>query len=322
MQSKILVTGANGFIGRALCLKLLESGEDVTGVVRSCLNITDSIKVVRVSGIDEKTNWRNVLGGGVDVVVHLAARAHVLKDRAEGSALEYWRVNMHGTKNIAEQAAAAGVRRFVFLSTVKVSGEESPRGRSFTEDVVPYPEDDYARSKWKAEQALLELGGRTGMEIVIVRPPLVYGEGVKANFLSMMKWLHCGYPLPFGALDNKRSLVALDNLVDFIMLCIRHPAAAGETFFVSDGEDIAVRDLLASLSRALGVKMRLLPVPVFLLRAGAFCLGKSDVARRLCGSLRVDIGKAVRLLDWAPPVSQEIAFGKVADHFLRKDLND
>ena len=222
----------------------------------------------------------------------------------DGDPLAAYRVvNTEGTINLARQAAAAGVRRFVFISSVKVNGEETSPGQPFTEEDEPAPLDPYGISKLEAEQGLRDLATATGMEVVIIRPPLVYGPGVKANFLTMMRWLNKGVPLPFGALDNRRSLVALDNLVDFIITCIDHPAAAKQTFLVADGEDLSTTELLRRVGRAMGKPVRLIPVPMGLLQAGARLLGKQEMARRLCGSLQVDITKARTLLGWKPPVA-------------------
>lgn len=218
---------------------------------------------------------------------------------------------------LARQAAEAGVKRFIFLSTIKVLGD-STSASVFNADTKPAPMDEYACSKWHAEQGLRALAAETGMEVVIIRPVLVYGPGVKANFLSMMRWLNKGVPLPFGAIYNKRSLVALDNLVDLIVTCIDHPAAANQTFLVSDGEDLSTSELLGKMALALGKPARLLPLPSRMLELGARLLGKQPLAQRLCGSLQVDISKTRELLGWSPPVTVDQALRKTAEHFLQQ----
>ena len=225
----------------------------------------------------------------------------------------YRATNTFGTLRLAQQAADAGVKRFVFLSSIKVNGEE--RDEAYSENDQPAPIGPYATSKRDAELGLWEVADRSGMEVVVIRPPLVYGPGVKANFLSMMRWLHRGVPLPFGAISNRRSLVSIGNLVDFIITCVDHPAAANETFMVSDGEDLSTTDLLVRLAAALEVKARLIKVPVPVLRLGATMFGQGETLRRLCGSLCVDASKANRLLNWSPPLSVDDGLRAAADHF-------
>ena len=229
---------------------------------------------------------------------------------------------MAGTLNFARQAASAGVNRFVFLSSIKVNGEQTQFGQRYTPNDTPNPSDPYGISKCEAEEGLRRIAEETGMEVVIIRPPLVYGPGVKANFLSMMRWLSKGVPLPLGAIRNQRSLVALDNLLDFIHTCLDHPAAANQTFLVSDGEDISTTDLLRRLAHALNVPARLLPVPQGLLEWGAKMLGRGDLSQRLCASLQVDISKARTLLGWQPPVTVDMALRRTAEHFLNSRKND
>jgi nucleoside-diphosphate-sugar epimerase len=214
-------------------------------------------------------------------------------------------VNVAGTLNLARQAAAAGVKRFVFISSVKVNGESTQNGQAFAETDAPNPQDAYGQSKHEAEQGLRQLAADTDMEVVIIRPPLAYGPGVKANFAALMHAVQRGWPLPLGAVRNQRSLVALDNLVDFVVTCTTHPNAANQTFLVSDGQDISTTVLVRGMARAAGVSARLLPLPVWALQAGASLLGKVDAAQRLCGNLQVDIAKARQLLGWVPPVSVE-----------------
>lgn len=243
---------------------------------------------------------------GASVVVHLAARAHVMHERLSNPLAEYRRVNVQGTENLARQAAQAGVRRFVFISSVKVNGEVTQPGKPFTPADAPAPQDDYGLSKHEAEQALWQVARDTGMEVVVIRPPLVYGPGVKGNFARMVQWVRKGMPLPLGAVRNRRSLVALDNLVDLIALCAspaRSPQAANQTFLVSDWDDVSTTELLRRVAHAYDVPARLLPVPAGLMRGAARLLGKTAVADRLFGYLQVDASHARDLLGWTPPVS-------------------
>jgi nucleoside-diphosphate-sugar epimerase len=259
------------------------------------------VSEVLVGPIDGQTTWANALAG-VDVVFHAAARVHVMADSSADHLAEFRLVNVAGTLNLARQALASGVRRFVFVSSVKVNGEETLPGQAFTESDVPAPLDPYGQSKHEAELGLRQLAADTGMEVVIVRPPLVYGPGVKANFASLMRAVQRGWPLPLGAVHNQRSLVALDNLVDLIVTCLHHPAAANQTFLASDGQDLSTAELVRGMARAAGVPARLWPVPVWALRGAASALGKGAAVQRLCGNLQVDISKARNLLGWVPPL--------------------
>ena len=256
---------------------------------------------VYIANINGGTDWQ--FSGTQNVVIHLAARVHVMNDTDANPLVAFRTVNFDGTLNLARQAAAAGVKRFVFVSSVKVNGESTPHGQAFTETDAPSPQDAYGQSKHEAEQGLRQLSADTGMETVIIRPALVYGPGVKANFAALMRAVKLGWPLPLGAVHNQRSLVALDNLVDFIVTCITHPQAANHTFLVSDGHDLSTTELVRGMAQAGGVPARLLPVPVWALRAGASLLGRGDAVQRLCGNLQVDITKARSLLGWVPPVS-------------------
>lgn len=249
-------------------------------------------------------------------MVHAAARVHMIGDSALDPADAYRAVNVDGTLCLARQSAVAGVRRFVFLSSIKVNGEETKLGRAFAAGDAPSPQDAYALSKAEAEAGLRALAAETGMEVVIVRPPLIYGPGVKANFLSLMRALRRGVPLPLGAVENnRRSLVALDNLVDLIVTCIDHPAAANQTFLVSDGEDLSTAGLLRRLAAAMGVPARLLPVPVSLLQGATAVLGKGEMMRRLCGNLQVDIEETRSVLGWRPPVNVDEGLRRAAEGF-------
>jgi nucleoside-diphosphate-sugar epimerase len=249
---------------------------------------------------------------GCETVVHLAARVHVMADTAADPLEEFRRVNVQGTLNLARQAAVAGVRRFVFVSSIGVNCAETYR-RPFTAHDEVAPHSPYAVSKYEAELGLQALAAETGMEVVIIRPPLVYGPGAPGNFGSLLRWLKRGVPLPLGAIHNQRSLVALDNLVDLIITCLTHPAAANQTFLVSDGEDVTTTELLRRMGQALGRPAHLIPVPVSWLKLAAKLVGKPDVAQRLCGSLQVDIEKTRRLLDWTPPISLDEGLKKAAE---------
>jgi nucleoside-diphosphate-sugar epimerase len=277
----VLITGANGFIGAALLERLQCELFAVTGVARGQ---GDSSRLVRGPTLAGDADWRDLLAG-TQVVVHTAARVHVMTEKAADPLAVFREVNVAGTLRLARQAAEAGVQRFIFLSTIKVHGEQSPIGRPFGPDSTLSPQDAYARSKAEAEEGLRALAQESGMEVVVLRPPLVYGPGVGGNFQTLMRWVQRGVVLPLGAAtDNRRSLVALENLVDLIRVCLAHPAAANQTFMVSDGEDLSTRDLLCRLATAMEVPHRLLPIPVPILTICAACLGKKAVIQRLCGT--------------------------------------
>jgi nucleoside-diphosphate-sugar epimerase len=303
----ILVTGSTGLVGGALVRKLV-ADRAVNSVVaafrRAAVPWPEGVQQVQVGDLLSTTDWSLALHG-VDAVVHCAARVHVMQDDATNPLQAYREVNVRGTLSLAHQAAQAGVRRFVFVSSIKVNGEATQSGHSFTADDVPAPLNPYGVSKLEAEQGLREIEAQTGMEVVVVRPPLVYGPGVKANFASMMRWVARGIPLPLGAIQNARSMVALDNLVDLLVICVKHPAAVGQTFLVSDGEDVSTTELLHRTAQAMGKKAFLLPVPASVLEMGAALFGKRAVAQRLCGSLQLDIEKTRRILGWSPPLSLE-----------------
>ncbi|ERS84287.1 hypothetical protein Q672_02180 [Marinobacter sp. EVN1] len=302
MNKHILVTGGSGFVGSALIKRLLSEHRDILAVGRSDVNLP--VETVKVSSFSELGALGQRLGS-VDVVVHCAARAHIMNDDTVDPLAEYRKVNVDGTLNVARHALEAGVKRFLFVSSIKVNGEHTPPGRPFTEEAAPAPEDPYGISKYEAERELQALCAETGMELVIIRPPLVYGPGVKGNFASMIRLMEKGLPLPLGAVRNKRSLVALDNLVDLIVTCVDSPAAANQVFLAADGQDISTTELLRNVANAMGKPARLLPVPSGLLMLGASLFGKKAVAKRLLGSLQVDISKARELLGWQPPVSVE-----------------
>ncbi len=308
-QHRILVTGGDGFVGRAICSKLAALG--VYSVVPTARRLatqgsTQPSIAGLIGGLDigPATQWQSALVSATSVI-HLAARVHVMQDTAGDPMAAFRAVNVEGSLNLARQAAHAGVKRFIFVSTAKVNGESTQLDRPFTEADIANPQDAYSLSKYEAEQGLRQVGADTGMEVVIIRPPLVYGPGVKANFAALMQAVKLGRPLALGAVNNRRSLVALDNLVDFIVTCINHPKAANQTFLVSDGRDLSTAELVRGLARAAGVAPRLLPVPVWALQAGAALLGREDEVQRLCCSLQVDIAKAKNLLAWQPPVVVE-----------------
>lgn len=277
-----------------------------------------NIRFARIEGIAPATDWSKALTD-VKVVVHAAARVHVMRDAVAEPLAAFRLVNVEGTLNLARQAALAGVQRFVFISSIKVNGEATCAGHPFLADDEPRPADPYGISKAEAERGLRALAAETGMDMVIIRPTLVYGPGVKGNFLSMMQWLNKAVPLPFGAIHNNRSLVALDNLVDLIATCIEHPAAANQVFLVSDDEDVSTTELLRRMGEALGKPARLLPLPAWLLSTCALMLGKRALSQRLCGSLQADIAKTKKLLGWSPPVNMSDGLKGTARHFLNSD---
>ena len=298
---KILVTGANGFVGKSLSAELFVQGHTVQAAVRTKVAPIDNVETTIVGEVNGNTDWSQSLAG-VSTVVHLAARVHIMRDSAADPLAEFRAVNVFGTLNLARQAAAAGVRRFVFLSSIKVNGEHTDLGSPFNADQTPAPQDAYGISKHEAELGLRGIAAETGMQVVIIRPPLIYGAGVKANFASLLRVVRRGVPLPLGlATHNRRSFVSLNNLVDFIITCIHHPNAANQTFLVSDNEDVSTADLLRRMAVALGVPARLIPVPLCVLSVSAKLLCKADVAQRLLGNLQVDIAKNKTLLGWQPP---------------------
>jgi nucleoside-diphosphate-sugar epimerase len=305
-NGRVLITGANGFVGLRLCDEVRRKGWQVRGAVRSPCQLAQGVEPVTVGHIQADTQWMSALHQ-VDVVIHLAARVHVMQSDAVDPLADYLKVNLHGTENLAKQAANAGVQRFIYLSSVKVNGEVTLQGSKFTEDGQSNPQDPYGVSKWQAEEALRKIARDTALEMVIIRPPLVYGPGVKANFAALMRAVQGGWPLALGSVQNRRSLVALDNLVDLILTCVTHPQASNQTFMVSDGHDLSTTELVRGLARAANMPARLMPVPVWALRAGATLLGMEGEVQRLCGNLQVDISKAQRVLGWHPPVAVDEA---------------
>ncbi|MBG0843057.1 UDP-glucose 4-epimerase family protein [Ectopseudomonas toyotomiensis] len=295
---RILLTGFTGFIGRNLCNKLSETGHEVVCVGRKGGRISDGFSYSKVDSIDADTDWESSLFG-VDVVIHLAALAH----KGTNSWQDYYSINLGGAVNLARQFSKVCGGRFIFLSSIGVNGAESDSAFTYLDS--PSPKGYYSKSKHLAELALQEIAMKTDVELVIIRPPLVYGPGAPGNFGSLVRWIEKGIPLPLGAIHNKRSLVGIDNLVDLIIRCIDHPAAANQVFLAGDGEDLSTTELLRGVGKAMGKPARLIPVPAGLLQFGATLLGKKAMAQRLLGSLQVDISKTCELLDWKPPYTVE-----------------
>jgi nucleoside-diphosphate-sugar epimerase len=299
-MANVLVTGATGFVGRALCPVVQASAHHLRAAVRnadSCA-VEDCCTIDVISG---NTDWKACLEG-MDVVIHLAARVHVMEEDDADAMDAFLEVNLYGTEQLARQAAAKGVKRFIYLSSIKVNGE-CTQGQAFNEHSIPSPHDAYAISKYRAEQALQRVAAETGIEVVILRPPLIYGPGVKANFYNLLKLVDSGLPLPFAKLQNRRSLLYVGNLVDALMLCISHPDAAGETFLVSDGEAVPTSKLIQQISKALGRSVRLFPMPLKLFSVIMRLIGKASVFDRLTQSLVIDSTKLHTALRWRPPYS-------------------
>ncbi|PZP58151.1 MAG: hypothetical protein DI604_33875 [Delftia acidovorans] len=317
-MNTVLLTGSTGFIGSALLAELKKLPEfRVVCAVRSAVSPA-SVDVVVVGNIDGATDYSAALNG-VDVVVHAAARAHIMRDEVADPLAEYRKVNVEGTLNLAKQAVAAGVKRFVYISSIKVNGESTTGLKAFTEADAAKPEDPYGISKYETEQGLRLLAEETGLDVVIIRPPLVYGPGVKANFLSFVKLSATGVPLPFGSVDNQRSMVYVGNLVNLIVCCINHPAAANQTFLVSDGEDVSLRNLVTYIRLCLGRSPRLLPVPLWLFKLAGAVTDKQGVVDRLVGDLQVDSSKARTLLEWVPPFTVSQGIEATMADFMSKE---
>lgn len=314
---RYLVTGASGFVGRSLCQQLVAEGVTVRGVYRSApTEPPGGIERSLIGAIDGQTDWSGALQG-VEVVIHLAARVHVMRDDQDDPLSEFRRINTAGTEHLARCAAASGVRRLVYVSSIKVNGEATLGGDKFTEVDAPGPQDPYGISKCEAEQALHRVAAETGLEVVIVRPPLVYGPHVKGNFAQMLRVLAKGIPLPLSLARNQRSLVYVANLADALVTCANHPAATGQTYLVSDGEDISTPDLLRRLGAALGRPPRLFPCPLFLLKLAGALTGKAGQIERLLGSLQIDSGKIRRELNWTPPIGLQQGLQETAEWYCR-----
>ncbi|WP_421280906.1 NAD-dependent epimerase/dehydratase family protein [Aeromonas veronii] len=299
IKSTVLVTGANGFVGKAVCEHLLRCGANVKGAVRSSPLASYQ---VQAPSLTADANWTVQLQQ-VDVVVHCAARVHVMSDTATDPLAAFRAVNTEGTLSLARQAAEAGVKRFIFISSIKVNGEQTEQGKPFDENVQSPPADPYGCSKYEAEQGLMALAKECGMAVTIIRPPLIYGEGVKANFANMMAWVRKGIPLPFARLNNARSLLALSNLCDFIAYAMAHPAAVNQVFLVADPVAVSTSQLLAAIADAEGVACRLFYLPPGLIRWLGRCLGIDAKLQRIYGSLEMDTGKAQSRLQWSAPYS-------------------
>jgi nucleoside-diphosphate-sugar epimerase len=330
MTRSVFVSGATGFVGSACWRRLSAHGWPVVAQTRQHAASANSPSVRSLKDGAQPVTWlweSDLSAAAVNralqstaVVIHTAARVHQVHETAADPLAEYRRVNRDMTLQLARHAAQAGVRRFVFLSTIKVNGDFSLPGQPFrADDTLVPPSDPYGLSKYEAEMGLREIAAQTGLEVVIIRPPLVYGPGVKANFLSMMRAINRGWPLPLGAIGNQRSLVALNNLVDLMVTCVDHPAAANQTFLVSDQQDVSTSELLRMTGAALGKPARLVPVPQGLLKTGLSLIGKGAAAQRLCADLAVDSRETTRILGWKPPVSMEEALRATAQHFLASE---
>jgi nucleoside-diphosphate-sugar epimerase len=321
MTNRVLITGADGFVGKAVCRRLLESGLTPRAGLRNA-SLWPALKAA-TPGLDEFATIGD-LGANPDLrlplddvsaVVHLAARLHIMHDNVLNPLNEFRRVNVGGTAALARAAAAQGVRRFVFVSSVKVNGE-STAGRPFTEGDLPAPQDPYAVSKWEAEEALRGIAAETGLEVAIIRPPLVYGPGVRANFLRLMRLVERGLPLPLPNTNNRRSLIGVENLADCLVRCVMHPRAANHTFMVSDGQDVSTRELVVRLAPLLGRSAWFLPVSEVVLRLAARLVGKRSAVDRLLGSLEIDSSNVRRTLEWEPPVTLSCGLEATARWYL------
>ena len=312
---KVLVTGSTGFVGKLLCRRLLADNHFVRGsiwVEDSSINLPDRVETVLINSIGPDTDWSEALTG-IDTVIHLAARVHIMNDPSSNPLVEFQRVNTEGTKRLAIEAAKAGVRRLVFVSSIKVNGEEA--SKPYTAESTPNPSDPYGISKLEAEQSLRQIEAETGMEVVVVRPTLVYGPGVKANFFNMMRVVQRSIPLPLASITNNRSLIYIGNLVDALTTCATHPSAAGKTYLLSDGEDVSTPELIRRVAHALDVHTRLVPVPQIVLQLAGAMLGKVGVVKRLVGSLTVDSSNIRRELSWEPPFTLEEGLNETAKWF-------
>jgi len=318
-QLRVLVTGANGFVGKAVCNLAVREGFSVRAALRKYVDHSGQIETVIVGNVDDVTDWGSALDQ-VDVVIHLAARVHVMHDTSLDPLIEFRKVNVQGTHNLAMQAVRAGVKRLVFVSSIKVNGEESDIDSIYSEDDAPKPLDPYGISKLEAEQVLRGVSKETGLEVVIVRPPLVYGVGVKGNFVQMLRLLSKGVPLPFASVSNQRSLVYVENLADAIITCAIHPAAASQTYLISDGEDISTPELLGQLALGMGRHLKLFYCHPKILELAGRGFGRSNQVRRLLGSLRIDSDKIRRELNWTPPFTLQQGLQATAEWYRKEHL--
>ncbi len=308
MALTALITGANGFVGRALCVELERRGYLVRGAVRELSRAAGLPgEIVALGDIGADTDWSSALAR-VDAVVHLAARVHVMREKASQPLTAFRAVNVVPTERLARAAAMHGVKRFVYVSSIKVNGE-STADKPFLSDDVPDPQDAYAISKWEGEQVLWRVAKETGLEVTVARLPLVYGPGVRGNFLRLLKLIERGVPLPLASIDNRRSMIYIGNLADALIACAAHPAAAGNAYLVSDGEDVSTPQLIGELARLLGKSARLWPFPSALLRSMGRLIGKAAEVERLISSLQVDSSRIRTELEWMPPftVAQGLA---------------
>jgi nucleoside-diphosphate-sugar epimerase len=310
-MKKILVTGANGFIGSSLCNMLSERSLPFLGAVRK----KNHENHFQIGNLSATTNWSNALLT-CDTVIHLAARVHILNETSSYPLAAFRVVNVDATINLARQAVQYGVKRFIFVSSIAVNGSET-KNAPFTVLDVPTPVTPYGQSKLEAEMALWKLSQETGLEVVVIRPPAVYGPGVQANFLKLMHLVRLGIPLPLGAIHNRRSMVALDNLVDLLILCIAHQNASGETFMISDDQDVSITELLRMLAHAMKKRSCLLPVPAKIVAGSAALFGCGTAANRLLASLRVDVNHTKLKLNWTPIAGLEKSLDKTVAHFLK-----
>lgn len=314
----ILITGANGFVGRRVCTLLQRQGYAVRGTVRDC-GATLVSNIISVDNIDGNTDWSKALEG-IDIVVHLAARVHVMQETSKTPLESFRSVNVHGTERLARMAIEKGVRRFVYISSISIHGN-STDAHAYIEEDEAQPHSPYAISKWEGELVLRKIEKESDLEIVIVRPPLVYGAGVGGNFLRLMHLAHRGLPLPLKSIQNRRSFIGIENLADLIECCVSNPNAAGETFVASDGEDLSTPDLIDRVARLMGHSARLIPVPVSIIRALGKLAGKEDVIDRLCNSLQVDAKKARNMLNWKPQLSLDVGLDRTVKWFMEQNKN-
>lgn len=310
------VTGANGFLGRALIEELSRRGYSVRGsTTANNVTFNPNVEIINSPILNGKSKWIDVLRG-YKTLIHTAARVHIINDRSANTLILYREINTEATLHLARQAAIAGVKRFVYISTIKVNGEMTHPGKPFTNASLPDPQDSYGISKWEAEEGLRRVSAETGLEVVIIRPPLIYGAGVKGNFRSLIKSVQYQIPLPLLSIKSQRSMIGLGNCVDVIIRASEHPAAAGKVFLVSDDEDLSIPDLIRKISRSLSKKALLFPMPSFLLSQSAKLFGKSSLVFRLTSFLQVNIDETMEILNWQPPFDVDTELDKIASSLI------